>query len=64
MSRCHGVTLGNSSFIPDPHEDHADLHVPPADRPGDPCLHLNAKCKGYFHQNANHQQKISNQRIL
>ena len=31
------------SLIPDPHEDHADLYVPPADGAGDPCLHLNAR---------------------
>ena len=37
------VSLVNSSLISDPHEDHANLHVPPADWPGDPCLHLNAK---------------------
>ena len=62
--QCHRVTIVNSSFISDPHEDHANLHVPPADWPGDPCLHLNARCKEYFYQNANHQQNISNQRIL
>ena len=33
----------NSSLISDPHEDHADLYVPPADGAGDPCLHLNRR---------------------
>jgi len=45
-------------ITPDPHEDHADLHVPLADRPGEPSVHLDSIESCQFREHGRGQESL------